>query len=125
MLEKRFAIDTCAADLQMAQRLLDHLANNQNTSQDEIQRAALRAKKLELKLAAAKLAQAEYSLSSLKARIDYLEARCSQEGGATRREQEELAWARGALPINSVLVNRLAAELEKGRSELDALQKAA
>lgn len=123
MLEKRFAIETCAADLQIAQKTLDHLANGQNTSQDEIGRAALKAKKLEVKLTAAKLAQSEYYLSSLRARIDYLQARCSQESGATQREQAELAWAREALPVNSQLVNRLAAELEKIKLELDALQK--
>jgi len=123
MLEKRFTIDTCAADLQAAQKMFDHLSNSRNASQDQVQKAAFHAKKLELKLAAAKLAQAEYYLASLTARIDFLEARCSQEHGATRREREELAWAREALPINSVTVSRLAAELERGRQELHKLQK--
>ncbi len=75
-----------------------------------------------LKKAAARLERkAEYYLSSLMARADFLEARCAQ-GNAVKREMEELAWVREALPINKATVARLSIEMEKQKRELDALQ---
>jgi len=121
MLEKRSTIDACVADLEMAQKVFNSLSNNQSASNDQIRRAAIDAKKLEVKLAAAKMAHAEYYLASLAARADYLEARCSREELVTRREKEELAWIREALPLNNATVIRLASELEKQKRELEAL----
>jgi hypothetical protein len=108
----------------MAQKILNSLNNNQSASGEQIRRAAIEAKKIEVKLAAAKLGHAEYHLASLAARADYLEARCSQEERVTRRELEELAWIREALPINNSTVNRLSTELEKQKRDLEALLNA-
>ncbi len=123
MLDKRFTIDGCAADLEMARKALDHLTRDQKAADEQIHKAAVHAKKIEVKLASAKLAQAEYYLSSLMARMDYLEARCAREEGATRAEQEELAWAHQALPINSATVSRLADDLAQRKNELASLLK--
>lgn len=121
MLEKRSAIDACVVDLEMAQKVFNNLSNNQNASAEQIRRAAIEAKKIEVKLAAAKLGHAEYYLASLAARADYLEARAAQEELVTRREKEELAWIREALPINNATVARLSIELEKQKRDLEAL----
>lgn len=121
MLEKRFRIDTCVADLQMAQSVLESLSKTKTASEEQIYEAAVHAKRLEVKLAAAKLAQTEYYLSSLVARIDYLKARCARQDAATRREMEELEWARGALPINTATVERLTRELEHLKRELKSM----
>jgi hypothetical protein len=105
----------------MAQKTLYHMSNGQGASQEQIHKAAVHAKRLELKLAIAKLGQAEYYLSSLSARVDYLEARCSRDNLATRTEREELTWAREALPINKATVARLTRDVEMRKQELDAL----
>lgn len=123
MLEKRSAIDGCVADLEMAQKTLYNMSNGQSASEEQIHKAAVNAKRLELKLAVAKLGQAEYYLSSLSARVDYLEARCSRDNVATRTEREELTWAREALPINKATVARLTREVELRKQELDATVK--
>jgi hypothetical protein len=68
MLEKRSAIDGCVADLEMAQKTLYQISNGQGASEEQIHKAAIHAKRLELKLAVAKLGHAEYYLSSLSAR---------------------------------------------------------
>lgn len=121
MLEKRSTIDSCVADLEMAQKIFNNLTSNHGASDEQIRRAAIETKKLEVKLAAAKMAHAEYYLASLAARLDYLEVRCSREELVTRREKEELAWIREALPVNNETVTRLASELEKHKRELEAL----
>lgn len=121
MLEKRQTIDRCVADLQIAQSIFNSLACVQGASEEQVHKAAIHAKKLEVKLAAMKLAQAEYHLDALSARIDFLSLRCAQPGGATQREEEELAWAREAKPINTAVITRLAADLEQRKRELDAL----
>ena len=121
MLEKRSAIDGCVADLEMAQKTLYQISNGQGASEEQINKAAIHAKRLELKLAVAKLGQAEYYLSSLNARVDYLEARLSRDDLATRTEREELIWAREALPINKATVVRLTDEVELRKRELDEM----
>ena len=83
--------------------------------------AALWAKQLEIKLAAANLGQAEYYLDRPKARVDYLEARAATEAGISRRELEELAWARAALPASAATLKALSDELKRGRLELEIL----
>lgn len=123
MLEKRSAIDGCVADLEMAQKTLYQISNGQGASEEQIHKAAIHAKRLELKLAVAKLGQAEYYLSSLTARVDFLEARLSCDGGATKTEREELIWAREALPINKATVVRLTDEAELRKRELDEMLK--
>ena len=120
MIDKRSAYDRCVADLEMAQMVLNNMENGQKASEEQLQKAALEAKRLEVKLAAAKLAQSEYHLDSLKARLDFLQARCADEG-ATKRELAELTWARNAVPVNSSMVVRLAADLEQRKQELEAM----
>jgi hypothetical protein len=78
------------------------------------------AKKLEMKLAAAKLAQAEYCFDLLNARRDFLENRCAQ-GRATSYERDALDWAYDTLPLNKSTVEELAAELDKHKRELELL----
>src|SRR5262249_45890772 len=121
MIDKRSVYDRCVADLEMAQMAFDRMVEGRDASETQLRKAAVHAKKLEFKLAAAKLAQAEYHLDALKTRLDFLEARCAREEGGTKREQAELAWARGAAPVNSATVTRLKAELEVCKRELEAL----
>ena len=120
MTDKRSAYERCVADLEMARMLFKRVSSQQQTSADEVQRVALEAKRLEVKLAAAKLAQSEYHLDALRARVDYLETR-SGRNRATKQEEAELEWARGALPVNTATVVRLAEELEQRKRELDEL----
>ncbi len=82
---------------------------------------AVWAKQLEIKVAAANLGHAEYYFERLKARVDYLEARVSTDAGISRRELEELMWARSALPANAATLKALSDELRRGRRELDIL----
>jgi hypothetical protein len=124
MIEKRYIVDRCVAELEMAQMTLNNLSSGQSASQDEILRAAIKAKRLEVKLAMARLAQTEYYLDSLKARREYLEVRCSQ-GSATGREHEEYKWIKSALPINSATVARLSEELDRRKAELEQLMTGA
>jgi chromosome segregation ATPase len=125
MIDKRSAYDRCVADLEMARIVLHNMENGRNASEEELHRAKVHTKQLELKLAAAKLAQADYHLNSLRARLDYLEARCAREDVATKREQAELAWAREAVPVNTATVARLAAEFERHKRELEELSSEA
>lgn len=118
MTDKRSAYDRCVADLEMAQMMLNQIAGKQDAPAEEIHKAAVEAKKLEIQLAATKLAQADYHLDALKARLDFLTARAASAGGASKREQAELEWARTAVPINSSTVARLASELEQRKQEL-------
>jgi hypothetical protein len=120
MTDKRSAYERCVADLEMARMLFKRVTSQQHTSADEVQRVALEAKRLEIKLAAAKLAQSEYHLDALRARVDYLETR-SGRSRTTKQEEAELEWARGALPVNTATVTRLAEELEQRKRELDGL----
>jgi hypothetical protein len=122
MTDKRSAYERCVADLEMARMLFKRATSRQNSTASEIHRVAVDAKRLEVKLAAAKMAQAEYHLDALRARIDYLESRVARDR-ATRREEAELEWARGALPVNTATVERLAAELEQRKQELNALSE--
>jgi hypothetical protein len=82
----------------------------------------LRAKELEVRLATVRLAQSEYHLGTLKARLGYLEARTSRPGCSTKIEEQELTWARGALPSNSAAVLELAEELSRLKKELRMLE---
>ncbi len=118
MIDKRSAYDRCVADLEMAQMILNQIAGKPDASAEEIHKAAVETKKLEIQLAATKLAQADYHLDALKARLDFLAARAASAGGASKREQAELEWARTAVPINSSTVARLASELEQRKQEL-------
>ena len=121
MTDKRSAYDRCVADLEMAQMLFNRIASKQDAPAEEIRKAATEAKKLEVQLAATKLAQADYHLDALKARLDFLEARAVQEGGASKRELAELEWARTAVPVNTSTVARLAFELEQRKRELEEI----
>lgn len=118
MTDKRSAYDRCVADLEMAQMMLNRIAGKQDVPAEEIHKAAVEAKKLEIQLAATKLAQADYHLDALKARLDFLNARAASAEGASKRERAELEWARTAVPINSSTIARLASELEQRRQEL-------
>jgi hypothetical protein len=118
MTDKRSAYDRCVADLEMAQMLLNQITGKQDVPAEEIHKAAVAAKKLEVQLAATKLAQADYHLDALKARLDLLTARAASAGGASKKEQAELEWARAAVPINSSTVARLASEFEQRKQEL-------
>jgi len=118
MTDKRSAYDRCVAELEMAQMMLNQIANKQDAQAEDIHKAAVEAKKLEIQLAATKLAQADYHLDALKARLDFLNARAAAAGGPSKREQAELEWARTAVPINSSTVARLANELEERKQEL-------
>ena len=73
-----------------------------------------------MKLAAARLAQAEYHLEAVIARRQFLEARCSR-GSATSTERDKLAWAIEALPATRETVATLAAEYDEQRRELASL----
>src|ERR1044071_2472524 len=117
MTDKRSAYDRCLAELEMAQMMLSQIASKQDAPAEEIHKAAVEAKKLEIQLAATKLAQADYHLDALKARQDFLTARAASAGGASKKEQAELEWARTAVPINSSTVTRLANELEQRKQE--------
>src|SRR6185503_20496059 len=102
MTDKRSAYDRCVADFEMAQMILNQIASKQDAPAEEIHKATVEAKKLEIQLTATKLAQADYHLDALKARLDFLAARAA----ASKREQAELEWARTAVPINSSTVAR-------------------
>ena len=111
------------ADLEMVHRAFQDLSDRGEPSQG-LHQVNILAKKLEMKLAAARLAQAEYCFEALNARRDFLEARCAQ-GRATSRERDALDWASGALPANESTVEELAAELDRHKRELDVLIKSA
>ena len=91
---------------------------------ERLQEVNILARKLEMKLAAARLAQAEYCFEALSARRDYLEVRCAQ-GRASDGERDALDWVSQALPLNELSVAEFAAELDMHKRELDSLIKIA
>jgi predicted nucleic acid-binding Zn-ribbon protein len=121
MVEKRCVTDIYVTDLEAAQLTLTSLMDSAGASAETIRDAAVRAKRLELKLAAARVGQAEYDLDTLKSRIDFLEARAAGRDGATRTEHEELEWARGALPSNTDTVTALSNQVEDLKRQLEEL----
>ncbi|HXG94168.1 MAG TPA: hypothetical protein VNN73_17625 [Blastocatellia bacterium] len=121
MIDKRSVYERCSAELEMARTALDDMTNWKDATDKDILMARAHAKRLEIKLAAARLAQAEFYLDSLKARIDYLEARLAKEGKATETEQAELAWAREAVLVNSSTIAKLAEEQQQRKKELELL----
>lgn len=123
MTDKRSVYERCVADLELARMRFKRLASRQPAESGEIQRVAIEAKRLEVKLAATKLAQSEYHLDALRARMDHLEARKACDL-ATSDEKAELEWARDALPVNAAAVARLADELAQRKQELNALTEA-
>ena len=118
-------VNSYLADLEKVHgAVTDLTSNGQGQSPERLQEVDILAKRLEIKLAAARLAQAEYCFEALSARRDFLEARCTQ-GRASHREREALDWACQALPIDELTVAALAAELDRHKRELDALIKTA
>ena len=111
--------DRYLADLEMVHRTFQDLSGPGEPSQ-RLHQVNILAKKLEMKLAAAKLAQAEYCFDLLNARRDFLENRCAQ-GRATSYERDALDWAYETLPLNKSTVEELAAELDRHKRELDLL----
>jgi hypothetical protein len=120
MTDKRSIYEQCVADLELARMLYKRVTSRQNAAASDIQRVAVEAKRLEVKLAITKLAQADYYMDALRGRIDYLETRVARLR-ATPSEEAELEWARRALPANAVTVARLADELSERRQELNDL----
>jgi hypothetical protein len=120
MTDKRSVYEQCVADLELARMLYKRVTSRQNAAASDIQRVAVEAKRLEVKLATTKLAQAEYHMDALRGRIEYLETRVARNR-ATAREEAELEWARSALPLNTTTVARLADELSERKQELGAL----
>jgi hypothetical protein len=122
MTDKRSVYERCVADLELARMRYKRAASRQQATPGEIQRVAIEAKRLEVKLAATKLAQAEYYLDALRARADHLVARVAHDL-ATSSEKAELEWAHGALPVNTATAARLADELAQRRQELNVLSE--
>jgi hypothetical protein len=121
MIERRHPIELYAMELEKARATLAGLIRTRTAAGSEIGSAAVRVKEIEIRLASARLAQAEYYLGTLKARVAYLEARTSRPGSATKTEEQELSWARDALPANTATVSRLSQELKHLRDELRTL----
>ena len=119
MTESGSQADRYLADLEMVHRTFQDLSGPGEPNQ-RLHQVNILAKKLEMKLAAAKLAQAEYCFDLLNARRDFLENRCAQ-GRATSKERDALDWASEALPLNESTVEELAAELDKHKRELELL----
>ena len=106
------------ADLEMVQSGFENFGGAEPARR--LHQVTILAKKLEMKLAAARLAQAEYCYEALSARRDFLEARCAQ-GQASSKERAALDWASQALPVNELTVAELAAEFDRHKRELDSL----
>jgi hypothetical protein len=121
MMERRHPIELYAIELERARSTLSGLASSRVALASEISNAAVRVKELEVRLTTARLAQAEYHLGSLKARLSYLEARAARQDEAARSEAQELAWTREALPANSATVSKLGQDLARLRDELRSL----
>ena len=121
MVEKRCVHDMYVADLEAAELTLTNLKHSDGAPPEMIREAAVRVKRLELKLAAARVGQAEYYLDTLKCRIDFLEARAASKDGATKTEIEELEWARQALPPNTATVNALSNQVEDLKRQIEEL----
>ena len=122
MTEKRSVYEQCVADLELARMLYKRVTSRPSAAANDIQRVAIEAKRLEVKLATTKLAQAEYHMDALRARVEYLETRVAQNR-ATVHEEAELEWAHSALPMNTVTLARLADELSQRKQELSALKE--
>jgi chromosome segregation ATPase len=121
MIERRHPIELYAIELEKARATLAELIRTRTASGSEISTAAVRVKELEIRVASARLAQAEYYLGTLKARVAFLEARTSRPASVSNSEEQELAWARDALPANTSAVSRLSDELRHLREELRTL----
>ncbi|HMG36421.1 MAG TPA: hypothetical protein VKM94_20970 [Blastocatellia bacterium] len=121
MIERRHPAELYAAELERARTQLRALIESTDGSASEICAAAVRVKELELRLAASRLAQAEYYLASLKARVSFLEARTATPGVAARAEEQELSWAREALPSNIAAVASLSEDVTRLKHELKGL----
>lgn len=118
MSENKSQIKKYLADLEMVHGGFRNVSGGEPAQR--LHQVTILAKKLEMKLAAARLAQAEYCFEALSARRDFLEARCAQ-GRASSKEQDALDWASQALPINESTVEELAAEFDRHRRELESL----
>ena len=121
MIERRHPSELYAIELEKARFELNSLMLSRTNQAGEIRRVAVRAKELEVRLASARLAQAEYYLTTLKARFGYLESRTSNPGVSTRSEEQELSWAREAIPSNSATVLQLSEEVARLKEELKTL----
>ena len=121
MIERRHPTELYAIELEKARAALSSLLKARTAPINEISCAAIRIKELEVRLASARFAQAEYFLDTLKARVGYLEARGSRPDPSTITEQQELEWAREALPANATALARLSEDLARCREELRAL----
>jgi hypothetical protein len=123
MSESGSRVSRYLADLELVNGVCaDMSAGGQSTQR--LHEVNILAKKLEMKLTAARLAQAEYCFEVLSARRDFLEARCAQ-GRASYKEMDALDWASQALPLNALTVVELEAELDRHKRELDSLMKVA
>jgi uncharacterized protein YhaN len=120
MNERRSPVDRYLADLEMAYSLFGDIDAVEGISAQRLGEVAVHAKRVEMKLAAARLAQAEFRLEALRARRDFLEARNSQ-GNATAMEIEALNCAIDSLPANRSEVARLTSLFESLRRELNSL----
>jgi hypothetical protein len=120
MHERRTHVDRYLADLEMVYSLFGDIDSVEGISAERLGEVAVHAKRVEMKLAAARLAQAEFRLEALLARRDFLEARCAQ-GSATKRELEALDWATESLPAIKAAVTQLTAVFEVLKSELNSL----
>ena len=121
MSERGSKVNRYLTDLELVHSSYADLSGPGNPT-ERLHQVNILAKKLEMKLAAARLAQAEYCFEALSARRDFLEARCA-EGRASCGERDALDWASQALPQNELTVAELAAELDKHKRELDSLVK--
>ena len=119
MSERGSQVSRYLADLEMVHSAFKDLSGPEKSTQ-RLHEINILAKRLEMKLAAAKLAQAEYCFDLLNARRDFLENRCAQ-GRATSYERDALDWAYETLPLNKSTVEELAAELDNHKRELELL----
>jgi hypothetical protein len=120
MNERRSPVDRYLADLEMAYSLFGDIDTVEGISTERLGEVAVHAKRVEMKLAAARLAQAEFRLEALLARRDFLEARNAQ-GNATAMDIEALNCAIEALPANRSAVTQLTSLFESLRCELNSL----
>ena len=120
MNERRSHVDRYLAGLEMAYSLVGGIDSVESVSTQRLSEVAVHAKRVEMKLAAAMLADAEFRLAALVARRDFLEARCAQ-GSATNKDIEALNWAIEALPANISAMTELTAAFEALRRELNSL----
>ena len=82
---------------------------------------SLLAKRTEVRLATAELAQAEYDLCALESRIDYLAGRRVNGSAAATGEEAELERATKAAPATRQIVVGLSAALDLRKRELEML----